>query len=68
LPLRDAFAVLFFSSVGMLFDPTILVRELSSVLATFMTIVLGNSLVAFAILLAFGYSLPVAATPPVGKA
>jgi CPA2 family monovalent cation:H+ antiporter-2 len=27
LPLRDAFAVLFFVSVGMLFDPTILVRE-----------------------------------------
>ena len=62
MPLRDAFAVLFFVSVGMLFDPTILVRELSSVLATFMTIVLGNALAAFAILLAFGYSLPVAAT------
>jgi monovalent cation:H+ antiporter-2, CPA2 family len=62
LPLRDAFAVLFFVSVGMLFDPTILVREPSSVLATFMIIVIGNALAAFAILLALGYSLRVAAT------
>src|SRR5580704_13897319 len=34
LPLRDAFAVLFFVSVGMLFDPTILVREPGPVIAT----------------------------------
>ena len=62
LPLRDAFAVLFFVSVGMLFDPTILVRETLSVLATFIIVVVGNSLATFAILLAFGYSLRVAAT------
>ena len=62
LPLRDAFAVLFFVSVGMLFDPTILAREPLSVLATFIIVVVGNSLATFAILLAFGYSLRVAAT------
>ncbi len=62
LPLRDAFAVLFFVSVGMLFDPTILVREPWSVLATFIIVVIGNSVAAFTILLAFGYSLRVSLT------
>jgi len=62
LPLRDAFAVLFFVSVGMLFDPTILVREPWSVLATFIIVLLGNSLAALAILSAFGYSLRIALT------
>ena len=42
LPLRDAFAVLFFVSVGMLFDPTILVREPGPVIATLSIIVLCN--------------------------
>src|SRR5918994_4137873 len=55
LPLRDAFAVLFFVSVGMLFDPTILVREPWSVLATFLIIVLGNGFAAGGIVLAFGH-------------
>ena len=57
LPLQDAFAVLFFVSVGMLFDPTILVREPLAVLAVLLVIVLGKSLAAFAIVLAFGYPL-----------
>ncbi len=39
LPLRDAFAVLFFVSVGMLFDPSIVVREPGTVVATFFIIV-----------------------------
>ena len=56
LPLRDAFAVLFFVSVGMLFDPTILLREPWAVLATFLIIVLGNGLAAGGIVLAFGHS------------
>ncbi|MFP7722574.1 YbaL family putative K(+) efflux transporter [Lysobacter sp. A3-1-A15] len=47
LPLRDAFAVLFFVSVGMLFDPTILFEQPLQVLATFLVIVLAKSLVAF---------------------
>ena len=55
LPLRDAFAVLFFVSVGMLFDPTILVREPLPVLATLLIILVGKSLAAYAIMRAFGY-------------
>jgi CPA2 family monovalent cation:H+ antiporter-2 len=49
LPLRDAFAVLFFVSVGMLFDPMILVEHPWLVLATFLTIVVGNAVAAFTI-------------------
>ena len=55
LPLRDAFAVLFFVSVGMLFDPMILVRDPLPVLATVAIIVVGKSLAAFAIVRAFGH-------------
>ena len=62
LPLRDAFAVLFFVSVGMLFDPTILVRELVPVLATLLIIIVGKSLAAFGIVRAFGYSNATALT------
>nr|MBA2237380.1 Kef family K(+) transporter [Lysobacter sp.] len=54
LPLRDAFAVLFFVSVGMLFDPMILVEQPLQVLATFLIIVFGKSLVAWATLRALG--------------
>ncbi len=53
LPLRDAFAVLFFVSVGMLFDPMILIEEFGPVLATFLIIVIGKSLAAFAIVRLF---------------
>jgi CPA2 family monovalent cation:H+ antiporter-2 len=62
LPLRDAFAVLFFISVGMLFDPTILVREALPVLVTVAIIVLGKSLAALAIMLAFRHPLSTALT------
>ena len=62
LPLRDAFAVLFFVSVGMLFDPTILVREPLPVFATVLIILLGKSLAAFAIVRAFGYPTSTALT------
>ena len=54
LPLQDAFAVLFFVSVGMLFDPSILVREPLAVLAVLFVIVVGKSVAAFGIVLAFG--------------
>ena len=54
LPLRDAFAVLFFVSVGMLFDPMILVERPLEVLATFFIIVFGKSAAAFLIVRAFG--------------
>ena len=52
LPLKDAFAVLFFVSVGMLFDPTVLVREPLAVLAVLAIIMVGKSLAAFVIVLA----------------
>ena len=54
LPLRDAFAVLFFVSVGMLFDPMILIERPLQVLATFLIIVVGKSIAAYAIVRAFG--------------
>ncbi|MBZ5760352.1 MULTISPECIES: YbaL family putative K(+) efflux transporter [Rhizobium] len=53
LPLRDAFAVLFFVSVGMLFDPSILLEHPLLVLATVFIIVVGKSAAAFLIVLAF---------------
>lgn len=62
LPLRDAFAVLFFVSVGMLFDPLILFKEPLPVLATFLVIVFGKSLAALAIVRAFGHPLSTALT------
>lgn len=68
LPLRDAFSVLFFVSVGMLFDPQVLVREPLHVVATVAIIVLGKTLVAFAIVLAFRYPLNTALTVSAGLA
>ncbi|APP85755.1 YbaL family putative K(+) efflux transporter [Xanthomonas hortorum pv. vitians] len=62
LPLRDAFAVLFFVSVGMLFDPMILVEHPWQVLATFLTVTLGKSLAAFVIVRAFGHPTGTALT------
>ncbi|MCJ0825779.1 Kef family K(+) transporter [Luteimonas sp. 50] len=55
LPMRDAFAVLFFVSVGMLFDPNILVQHPWQVLATTLIIVFGKSAAAYAIVRAFGH-------------
>ncbi|WP_454812407.1 cation:proton antiporter domain-containing protein [Labrys neptuniae] len=62
LPLRDAFAVLFFVSVGMLFNPAILIQHPLGVLATFVIIVIGKSIAAFLIVRGFGYSKGVALT------
>lgn len=53
LPLRDAFAVLFFVSVGMLFDPSILLRSPLLVAATVFIIIFGKSVAAFAIVRLF---------------
>ncbi|WP_448683654.1 YbaL family putative K(+) efflux transporter [Pseudomonas nicosulfuronedens] len=55
LPLRDAFAVLFFVSVGMLFNPAILIHEPLPVLATFLVIVFGKSVAAYIIVRLFGH-------------
>jgi CPA2 family monovalent cation:H+ antiporter-2 len=62
LPLRDAFAVLFFVSVGMLFNPAVLLTNPLAVLATFLIIALGKSLAAYLIVRAFGHPSSVALT------
>ncbi|MBL8773173.1 MAG: Kef family K(+) transporter [Phenylobacterium sp.] len=62
LPLRDAFAVLFFVSVGMLFNPMVLVEQFWPLLATVAIIVLGKSVAAFAIVRAFRHDSPTALT------
>jgi monovalent cation:H+ antiporter-2, CPA2 family len=55
LPLQDAFAVLFFVSVGMLFDPVVLVEEPLHVLATVIVIIIGKSLAAVVLVLLLRY-------------
>jgi CPA2 family monovalent cation:H+ antiporter-2 len=62
LPLREAFAVLFFVSVGMLFNPASLVREPGPLVATLLIIVLGKSAAALVIVLAFRHPLSAALT------
>jgi monovalent cation:H+ antiporter-2, CPA2 family len=62
LPLRDAFAVLFFVSVGMLFDPAILLREPLPVLAVLFIILFGKSIAAFVIMRVFRYATATALT------
>lgn len=68
LPFRDAFAVLFFVSVGMLFDPKILLVHPIMVVATFLIIIVGKSIVAFLIVKAFGKSTTTALTISVSLA
>jgi len=62
LPLRDAFSVLFFVSVGMLFDPQVLLRQPLQLFAVILIIMLGKSLAAFFLVLLFRYPLNTALT------
>ena len=62
LPLRDAFAVLFFVSVGMLFDPFSVIRDPWPLIATLLVIIIGKSLAAFLIVLAFRHPVATALT------
>jgi CPA2 family monovalent cation:H+ antiporter-2 len=62
LPLRDAFSVLFFVSVGMLFDPGILVEDPLAVLAVVATVILGKTIAAVALVLLLRYPLRTALT------
>src|SRR5205823_13050221 len=57
LPFRDAFSVLFFVSVGVLFDLHVLLREPWRVLSVIAIIALANSVVAFGVIRAFRYPL-----------
>lgn len=60
LPLRDAFSVLFFISVGMMFNPDILLSHPMLLLMAVIIVVLGKSLIAFVIVIAFGRSVATA--------
>ena len=68
LPLRDAFAVLFFVSVGMLFNPSVLFTDPLGVLAVLAIVVFGKSIAAFAIVVAFRYPKATALTISVSLA
>ncbi len=68
LPLRDAFAVLFFVSVGMLFNPKVIVEQPLPLLATVAIILVGKSLAAFAIVRLFGHPTQTALTISVSLA
>ncbi|HWK96083.1 MAG TPA: cation:proton antiporter [Pseudolabrys sp.] len=57
LPLQDAFTVLFFVSVGMLFDPSVLFREPGKVLGALALIMVGKSVIAFLIVVALRYPI-----------
>ena len=62
LPLRDAFSVLFFVSVGMLFEPSIMIEQPLHVLGVVAIIIFGKSIAALAIVLVFRYPLNTALT------
>ncbi|MDB5409694.1 MAG: sodium:proton antiporter [Rhodospirillales bacterium] len=66
LPLRDAFAALFFISVGMLFDPTVLIDEPLPLLGALLVVIVGNAGMAFLVSRLMGYSLAASLTIAVG--
>jgi CPA2 family monovalent cation:H+ antiporter-2 len=68
LPLRDAFAVLFFVSVGMLFDPRVLLEDPWPLLATVAIILVYRSILMFGLLRLFGQTREVAATVTAARA
>ncbi|WP_237385507.1 YbaL family putative K(+) efflux transporter [Xenorhabdus sp. Sc-CR9] len=68
LPLRDAFAVLFFVSVGMLFDPMVLFQQPLAILGTLVIIIIGKSLAAMVLVRMFGHSRRTALTISVSLA
>lgn len=68
LPMRDAFAVLFFVSVGMLFDPAFVVQEPGIVVAALAIVLLVKPIAALVIVTLFGHSLRVGLTVALGLA
>jgi CPA2 family monovalent cation:H+ antiporter-2 len=68
LPFQDAFAVLFFVSVGMVFEWRIVVESPEKVLAVLLIIVVGKSLAALALVALYRYPLRTALTVAVGLA
>jgi monovalent cation:H+ antiporter-2, CPA2 family len=68
LPMRDAFAVLFFVSVGMLFDPAVLLEAPGRVAAIVAIVVVGKALAAFGLVAIFGYPVRTGLTVGAGLA
>jgi len=68
LPLQDAFAVLFFVSVGMLVDPAVVLRQPLHLLGVVALVMLGTPLVAFAVVVGFRYPVATAVTVAAGLA
>jgi CPA2 family monovalent cation:H+ antiporter-2 len=68
LPLRDAFSVLFFISVGMLFDPKVLIEQPLHVIEVAAIVLIGKTLAAVALVIAFRYPLNTALTVGAGLA
>jgi CPA2 family monovalent cation:H+ antiporter-2 len=68
LPFRDAFAVLFFVSVGMLFDPSVLWQHPLKLLVVVLVIVVGKTIAAVVLVMFFGYPLTTALTVAAGLA
>jgi CPA2 family monovalent cation:H+ antiporter-2 len=68
LPLREAFAVLFFVSVGMLFDPRLLLEEPFKIAALLVVIVLGKGVAALLLVAVLGYPLRTGLTVAAGLA
>jgi CPA2 family monovalent cation:H+ antiporter-2 len=68
LPLRDAFAVLFFVSVGMLFEPAFLIREPLLLVAALAVVLIGKPLAALAVVAILGYSTRTGLVVAVGLA
>ncbi|SSS44295.1 putative transport protein (CPA2 family) [Acinetobacter baumannii] len=62
LPLREIFSILFFVSVGMLFDPHILIERPLHILAVIAIIMVGKTLAAMALVLFFRYPINTALT------
>jgi CPA2 family monovalent cation:H+ antiporter-2 len=68
LPMRDAFAVLFFVSVGILFDPRFLIQHPGMVLAALVIVLLAKPVAALAIVAVLGHSVKTSLTVAVGLA
>ncbi|MBY4611845.1 cation:proton antiporter [Rhizobium sp. 9T] len=62
LPLQNAFSVLFFVSVGMLFDPSILVREPLAVIGALALVIFGKAIITFAIVMLLRYPISMGLT------
>ncbi|MGE3315256.1 MAG: cation:proton antiporter, partial [Planctomycetaceae bacterium] len=68
LPMRDAFAVLFFVSVGMLFDPMFIIHEPLMILAALAVILIAKPLAALIVVAVLGHSVRIGLTVALGLA